>query len=222
MSNRDAYSLYIAGKAYTVRANGARCEAAFGLGGIPLKFLTRNQILSILKAAREASERDYILILLTYRHGLRASEVCGLHAKRHFADGYVTVARLKGSVKTSQPLFSSNNPLLDEATAVPAYLETVSGGHLFPARKTKTTASPHLSRQQFHRIFRVHCATARVPIHLSHVHTLKHSICMELVKRVDIAELQVFVGHRSLSSTGQYLRVSQQQACDAVAAAMRC
>jgi integrase len=186
-----------------------------------MKFMNRIQVLRVLKAAREASERDFIMILLGYRHGLRSSEVCSLHAKKHFADGYITVKRLKGSEKTSQPLFGSDDPLLDEATTVPAYLKTVSGGYLFPARETKTTASPHISRQQFHRIFRAHCETAGVPSHLRHAHTLKHSIAVELVKRIDIAELQTFLGHKSLSSTGQYLRISQQQACDAVAAAMR-
>lgn len=184
-----------------------------------MKFMTRDQVLAVLRAAREASERDFIMILLVYRHGARASEVCSLHT-RHFSDGYITVKRLKGSEKTSQPLFRSDNPLLDELTAVTAYLKTIPRGYLFAARQTSTTVSPHLSRQAFHALFQTHCATAGIPKHLRHPHAMKHSIAMELVKKIAITELQTFLGHKSLSSTGQYLKVSQQQACEAVAAAM--
>lgn len=183
--------------------------------------MDRKQVLAVLQAARDASERDFVMMLLAYRHGMRSSEVCSLRTK-DFSDGYITIKRLKGSEKTSQPLFASDNPLLDELTAVSEYLVTVpKGGYLFPSRQTSTTASPHLSRQAFHALFQAHCVTAGIPKHLSHPHAMKHSIAMELVKRIDIAELQAFLGHVSLASTGQYLKVSQQQACDAVAAAMR-
>jgi len=185
-----------------------------------MKYMSRTQVLSVLKAARSASERDYIMILLAYRHGLRATEVCALTTK-NFSDGYITVKRLKGSEKTSQPLFSSPDPLLDERTAVTAYLESVpKGAYLFPARETSTRIRPHISRQAFHAMFSVYCATVGVPKHLAHPHTCKHAIAVELVKKIDIAELQTFLGHKSLSSTGQYLKVSQQQACAAVEAAM--
>jgi hypothetical protein len=41
-----------------------------------IKFLTRSWLQRLLAAARERGVRDYAMILLAYRHGLRASEVC--------------------------------------------------------------------------------------------------------------------------------------------------
>src|SRR6267154_1306480 len=114
-----------------------------------IKSITEEQILSVLSAARKHSERDYVAILVTYMHGLRATETCSL-TTNNFADGFITVARLKGSLKTTHPLFSHANPLLDERTAVTDYLKTLhKGQRLCP-----------MTRQHFHRLFKTYCAEA--------------------------------------------------------------
>jgi integrase len=43
-----------------------------------MTFLTPEETLAVLKTARARSVRDWAIILLAYRHGLRASEVCNL------------------------------------------------------------------------------------------------------------------------------------------------
>ena len=43
-----------------------------------MTFLTPEELLAVLKAARSRSVRDWAMILLAYRHGMRASEVCDL------------------------------------------------------------------------------------------------------------------------------------------------
>ncbi len=40
-----------------------------------MTILTPQETLALLKAARKRSTRDWAMILLAYRHGLRASEV---------------------------------------------------------------------------------------------------------------------------------------------------
>jgi integrase len=175
-----------------------------------MQYLDRKQVLALLRSARAASERDFLMILLAYRHGLRASEVCGL-AAQDFADGFITIRRLKGSLKTVHPLFESTNPLLDEKQAMTEWLRNIpKGERLFP-----------ITRQHFHRLFQHYAKEVGIPKPLAHPHVAKHSIAMELVHRVGIEELRQFIGHKSLSSTGQYLKVSDQQACQAVAAAMK-
>jgi integrase len=49
------------------------------------------QILALLAAARRKRERDWLMILLAYQHGLRASEVIAL-TPSNFFDGKITVA----------------------------------------------------------------------------------------------------------------------------------
>jgi integrase len=39
--------------------------------------LTPGELLAILRVARQSSTRDWAMILMAYRHGLRASEICG-------------------------------------------------------------------------------------------------------------------------------------------------
>jgi hypothetical protein len=41
--------------------------------------LTADELLAVLKVARERSARDWSMILIAYRHGMRASELCGLN-----------------------------------------------------------------------------------------------------------------------------------------------
>jgi integrase len=43
-----------------------------------MTILTPQEMLDLLKAARKRSTRDWAMILLAYRHGLRASEACGI------------------------------------------------------------------------------------------------------------------------------------------------
>jgi integrase len=43
-----------------------------------MAFLSTEEMLAVLRAARSRSSRDWAMILVAYRHGMRASEVCGL------------------------------------------------------------------------------------------------------------------------------------------------
>ena len=85
--------------------------------------LTPDELLSVLKVARERSSRDWAMILLAYRHGMRASELCGLRtAEVDLESGSLDIRRLKGSLHTIQPLCRhKGQPLLDEVRGT-AYL----------------------------------------------------------------------------------------------------
>src|ERR1700674_1075073 len=84
-----------------------------------MAFLTPDETLTVLKAARERSTRDWAMILLAYRHGLRASEVCGIKlADLDLKGGSISIKRLKGSLHTVQPIYQHRaQPLLDETAA---------------------------------------------------------------------------------------------------------
>jgi integrase len=84
--------------------------------------LTPREMLDLLRAARKRSTRDWAMILLAYRHGLRASEVCGIKlADVDLKSGRISIRRLKGSLDTIQPLYQHRGrPLLDETAALRA------------------------------------------------------------------------------------------------------
>src|SRR5712671_5027418 len=77
--------------------------------------LTPEETLDLLKTARNLSTRAWAMILLAYRHGLRASEVCGLKlADIDLKAGSISIRRLKGSLLTTQPIYEHRGqPLLD-------------------------------------------------------------------------------------------------------------
>jgi len=172
--------------------------------------LSREELLRLLKTAKEHSERDWLLLLVTFSHGLRASEAIGL-TKAHFRDGHITVKRLKGSLKTTQTLVSNPvEPLLDEKSAVEKFLRLLGPkDRLFP-----------ITRFGFNYIIKRHCRTAGIPAHKAHAHSLKHTCAMTAIRK-GVENARQYLGHKSLNSTGAYLRVSDEQASAAFAEAVR-
>jgi type 1 fimbriae regulatory protein FimB len=70
-------------------------------------FLTESEIKKFLDAARKGrhSIRDYCLMLMTYRHGLRVSELIDIRLKDlDFDSARIFVRRVKGSFSTHQPI----------------------------------------------------------------------------------------------------------------------
>jgi type 1 fimbriae regulatory protein FimB len=73
----------------------------------PKNFLTEAEMGNFLKAARKGrhSVRNLAMLLLTFRHGLRVSELINMRmADVDLDSGRLFVRRLKGSLSTSQPL----------------------------------------------------------------------------------------------------------------------
>jgi site-specific recombinase XerD len=167
--------------------------------------LSKQQILDILSAAKAYSERDWLMILVGFNHGLRASEVVGIKAD-DIKDGYLTVCRLKGSQRTVQPLVQSDEALLDESASLVEYARGVLGNQrLF-----------QVTRRTFGRIVERHAKAAKIPRHLAHPHILKHSIAMQTIHSAGIENVRQFLGHKSISSTGAYLKVSDADAAAAI------
>ena len=171
--------------------------------------LTKSELLALLRVARERRERDWLMILVAYNHGLRASEVVGLTEDR-VRDGFLTVKRLKGSLRTVQPLVAHKEPLLDERGAL-----------INRAQNAKANARLFsISRQQFWRLMQRYARAARIPAYKAHPHILKHTIALQIIGKAGIENTRQYLGHKSISSTGEYLRVSDESAGRAVGRAM--
>src|SRR5262245_64959136 len=82
-------------------------------------FLTEAEIDRFLNASRRGRHgvRDYVMMLMTYRHGLRVSELIDIRLKDlDMETGRLFVRRKKGSLSTHQPIEG------DELRAVRAWL----------------------------------------------------------------------------------------------------
>jgi integrase len=170
-----------------------------------MKSLTEAQLLSILKRAKEASTRDHLMILVAYLHGLRVSEVCAL-TPANIRDGFLTVQRLKGSLKTTQPLIEHDSVLLNERQPLVQWASQFQKNERIFA----------ISRDRLAKLFLYYCELAGIPRHLSNFHVLKHSCAMHIIKQAGIENLRQWLGHKSIASSGAYLRVSDEQASAAV------
>jgi type 1 fimbriae regulatory protein FimB len=166
-----------------------------------MKSLTRTELNRLLSVAKAASTRDYLMILVCTVHGLRVSELIALRVA-NFRDSFLTVPRLKGSSRTVHPL------LPVERDALYQYMATLSPeDRLFP-----------VCRQHAWRIVRRHCASAGIPVHKSHPHTLKATCAKHALKGgMQIDDLQRYIGWKSLASASAYLQSDEEEAAGAFA-----
>jgi integrase/recombinase XerD len=177
-----------------------------------VEHLSRDQLRALLSEARAARERDWVLFLVSFWHGLRATEAISL-TSANFTDGFLTVQRLKGSLRTTQPLVEDPDELLNEHAAIESWIRKQGsdrGARLFP-----------ISRVQFFRLMRRYGRAAGLPQHLCHPHVLKHSIAMQSIRQAGIENVRQYLGHKSISSTGEYLKVDDDAASAAIRSSVR-
>lgn len=186
-----------------------------------MNYLTPDELRKVLSVARSRSTRDWAMVLLACRHGLRASEVCGLKlADLDTKAGSIRIRRLKGSLDTVQPLYRHRGqPLLDESAALRAWLRirpADGSEYVFTSQK-----GGKLDRSQFFRVFQSVAETVGLSPDKRHRHVLKHSLASHLVaSNVHLALVRQCLGHKSISSTMQYIGVSDSQASKAAQAAL--
>jgi site-specific recombinase XerD len=174
--------------------------------------LTESELLTLLAAAQQRSARDHAMMLLAYRHGLRASEVCKLTLDDlDMRSGHISIARLKGSLFTIQSVNRHRGqPLLDEVRVLRAWLDVRpadSGNALFVSQK-----GGKLSRSQFFRIFQTVARSIGLPEHKCHPHVLKASLATHLVRQnCNLMHVKQALGHAAIGSTMRYIHVQDAE-----------
>jgi len=171
-----------------------------------MKALTPQQIEKALKVASE-SKRNHAMILLAFKHGMRASEICDLRMSDvNLKTNEIIVHRMKGSLTNTQTLFNeTGNPLMSELRVLKAWLAEresweQESDYLFLSQKGGS-----MSRVQFFRIFQSVAEQAGIPADLRHPHALKHALGFSMVKQgVQMMIIKQALGHKSLQSTAVY------------------
>ena len=149
------------------------------------------------------------MIATAFWHGLRASEVVSL-TRDNLESDHLTIQRLKGSLKTRQLVAEHSDPLLNLRRPLFDYAQKLAANQkLFP-----------ISRQHFWRLMQKYGKEAGIARAKLHPHVLKHSIAMQTIKLAGIENVRQHLGHKSISSTGAYLKVTDEDASHAIQKAL--
>ena len=167
-----------------------------------IKFFTRPELERILSVARQQSVRDYAMILIGYRHGMRATEICRLELDHLDLDGgHILVVRLKNSITTWQKLPA------DEGAALRAWLSirpNRDSRYVFCSRRGLP-----VDRGLLYLNLRKIAGAAGIPPERCRPHALKHSLGTHLAEAgVPVQFIQRRLGHRSISNTMIYLSIA--------------
>jgi len=169
------------------------------------EFLTPDELERVLKASGKVGRhgaRDRTLILIAYRHGLRAGELVTLRWDQvDLKAGLLHVARLKNGIASTHPIRGPELRALRELRRqypdAPYVFLTERGGPLTAATFRKLLArAGELARLPF-------------PIH---PHMLRHSTGYKLANDgQDTRAIQHYLGHRNITHTVRYTELSPER-----------
>jgi len=161
----------------------------------PREYLTEKEVDRLIEAARKRGRngaRDAAAILLAYRHGLRAQELCSLRwSQVDLRNGRLHVNRAKGGIESVHPLHGPELRALRPLQGSSPYVFTTEAG-------TPVTPAWFLRMIQRTGV----AAKLSFPIH---PHMLRHSTGYKLANDgQDTRSLAHYLGHRNLQSTARY------------------
>jgi site-specific recombinase XerD len=145
----------------------------------------------------DAQNRNYAMILLAYRHGLRASELVNLRVSDlDLRTGTIYCRRAKGSRSSLHPM----KP--DEVAGLGKVLRDCklqATHYVFPCKR-----SEKMSRSAFWRIVAQAGDRAGLPVK-AYAHQLRHACGYYLAnKGCDLRLIQDYLGHKQIQNTVRY------------------
>jgi site-specific recombinase XerD len=165
------------------------------------EYLTEKEIERLMKTAGDNrhGHRDATMILLAFRHGLRASEICALRWEQmDLTHGRLHVARIKNGMPSVHPLTGTELRALRRLQR-----EQEPGRYVFMSER----AAP-MSPAGFRRMITRLGNAAKMPFQI-HPHMLRHACGYILANRgVDTRALQHYLGHKNIQHTVRYTELS--------------
>lgn len=174
-------------------------------------FWTKNEVSQLLNAIDQNNpneKRDYAMILLVARLGLRSSDVKKLKFENlHWKENQIVIIQSK----TGEPL---TLPLLrDVGWAIIDYVQNarpkVDNPHVFLRHLPPYTELSE--RNHLYRTIEKYMLRARLPITAKKrngMHSLRHSLATTLMEEnIPLSDISDILGHTSVNSTSIYLNV---------------
>jgi len=161
------------------------------------EYLTVDEVERLIRAAlnNRYGHRDALMILLAFRHGLRAAEVCDLRWEQvDFKAAALHVRRVKNGTPSTHPLTGRELRALRRHQR-----ESERSPFVFVSERGAPLAAPGFSRM----VERV-AHSARLSIK-AHAHMLRHACGYALANAGhDTRSLQAYMGHRNIQNTVRY------------------
>jgi site-specific recombinase XerD len=163
-----------------------------------------DKLLVALKRNRYG-HRDWLIVLLIYRHGLRVSEACDLRWDDiDLSKCTIIVRRLKGSTDSSHYLERDEHKALGDLWRANAK-KGIKSDYVFVNERGQP-----FGRMGIGRMIERAGQAAGLPFPV-HVHMLRHSTGYALAARgMDTRRLQHYLGHASITNTVRYTAMSPE------------
>ena len=165
------------------------------------EYLTEVEVDRLIAAARKNrwGHRDATMILIAYRHGLRAAELVDLRWDQvDFRSANLHVRRVKNGTPATHPLTGAELRALRRLER-----EAKEAGTLTPFVFTSERGTP-FTTAGFARMIERAAEAAQLKIK-AHPHMLRHACGFKLANDgVDTRALQAYLGHRNIQHTVRY------------------
>ena len=158
-------------------------------------YLEKEQVDLVLEAAHQCSERDYLMLRVLWRTGVRVNELLTITPRDIEPDNNViNVTKAKGGKQRMVHL---------DAETIKMLAEYVSAQQLPDDRPIFT-----LKQRQVRNIVKRYGSVIGKD---AHPHTFRHSYAIHCVRNGwDIRRLQQVLGHSSLNTTAVYLKFNDR------------
>ena len=165
------------------------------------KYLTKQELDSILKIAKKRSDRDYAIILLSYRHGLRCAELLALQWD------WIDWERKKMCIWRAKDSEGSFHDLAKDEISLLKKLKKHSQSDFIIAGRQANSSDNGLSTSRVRQL----CKELSLEANLSrpfHHHMLRHTCGHNMAENANINPLTIqrYLGHKDPKSTEIYIR----------------
>jgi len=161
------------------------------------RYLTEREVERLMKAWPLWASR--CMILVAYRHGLRASEVCDLQWQQiELSEGRLHVHRVKNGIPSVHPIRGDEMRALRKLRR-----DYPRDAHVFVSER----GGP-ISPIGFHRLVQRLGEAAKMPFPI-HPHMLRHACGFKLANDGhDTRALQHYLGHKNIQHTVRYTEMA--------------